>query len=93
MSDESSEYVLRLYVAGTSPQSSRAISNIRKICEDYLKNRYELEVVDVYQDSASTEADQIIAVPTLVKRGPSPMKKIVGDFSNLQRVLAGLDIR
>lgn len=85
-------YLLRLYVTGTTPRSARAIQNIRSICEAHLPGRYELEIIDVYQQPALAQGAQIIAAPTLVKREPEPARRIVGDLSNPDRVLVGLDL-
>lgn len=87
------KYFLRLYVTGTTPQSSRAITNIKKICEGYLKGRYVLEVVDIYQQPVLARGEQIIAAPTLIKRLPLPLRKFIGDMSNTERILLGLDVR
>lgn len=86
-------YVLRLYVTGTTPQSLRAIANIKKICELHLKGRYELDVVDLYQQPQLAQGEQIIAAPTLVKKSPLPQRRIIGDMSSSKRVLAGLDLQ
>ena len=86
------QYVLRLYVTGSTARSARAIENMRRICEDHLEGRYDLEVVDIYQNPTATIEQQIIAAPTLVKLLPSPLRRIIGDLSNQERVLAGLDI-
>lgn len=86
-------YVLRLYVTGNTPKSARAIKNLRRICEDFLHGRYKLEVVDLYQQPELAKDQQIIAAPTLVKELPEPVKRILGDMSNEDRVLAGLDVR
>ncbi len=86
-------YVLRLYVTGVTPQSLKAVKNIKKICEDYLKNRYELEIIDIYQQPLLAEGEQIIAAPTLIKKLPFPLKKLIGDMSNTERVLLGLDLQ
>ncbi len=86
-------YILRLYIAGNTPQSARAIVNIREICETHLKGRYQLEVIDIHQQAALAKGEQIIAVPTLIKYLPLPLKKIIGDLSKTDRVLFGLDIR
>ena len=85
-------YLLRLYVAGSTPQSVRAIENITKICEAHLKGRYELEVIDLYQNPHLAHGEQIIAAPTLIKKLPGPLRRIIGDLSNTDRVLVGLDI-
>ncbi len=86
-------YLLRLYVAGETPKSQNAINNIRKICEERLKGRYEIEVVDLMKSPQLAKGDQIVALPTLVRRLPPPLKKIIGDLSNEERVLVGLDIK
>ena len=86
-------YLLRLYVTGSTPQSMRAIENIKKICEEHLKGRYELEVVDLYQKPNLANGEQIIAAPTLIKKLPQPLRRIIGDMSNTERVLVGLDLR
>jgi circadian clock protein KaiB len=87
------EYVLRLYVAGTSSKSMRAVANIKEICEGSLKNRYDLEVIDIYQQPVLTKGEQIIAAPTLVKKLPLPLRKFIGDMSDTERILVGLDLR
>ena len=87
------EYVLRLYIAGTSSKSMRAVANIKEICESSLKNRYDLEVIDIYQQPILTKGEQIIAAPTLVKKLPLPLRKFIGDMSDTERILVGLDLR
>ena len=86
-------YVLRLYVTGTTPQSLRAITNVKNICEEYLKGRYELEVIDLYQQPQLAQGEQIIAAPTLIKKLPLPLRRIIGDMSKSERVLVGLDLQ
>lgn len=86
-------YQLRLYVAGSTPQSQRAIANIRQLCERHLAGRFELEVIDIYQQPQLTAGEQIVAVPTLIKRLPLPLRRLVGDLSNTERVLVGLNLR
>ncbi len=86
-------YILKLYVTGTTPQSVRAIENIKKVCEEHLKGRYKLEVIDLYQQPSLAAGEQIIAAPTLVKHLPLPLRRIIGDMSNLDKVLVGLDLR
>jgi circadian clock protein KaiB len=86
-------YVLRLYVTGTTSQSMRAISNIRKICEEYLEGRFELEVVDIAQHPTLAIGEQIIAAPTLIKKLPLPLRRFIGDMSQTERILLGLDLR
>lgn len=92
-SPEAATYILRLYVAGLSPKSKRAIQNIKKICETHLKGRYELQVIDLYQNPTLAKGEQIVAVPTLVKKLPHPLRKIIGDMSDQEKLLVGLDIR
>ncbi|MBI5951150.1 MAG: thiol-disulfide isomerase [Chloroflexi bacterium] len=87
------KYILRLYITGMTPRSSRAIENIRTICEAHLKGRYELEIVDIYQKPSLAQGEQIIAAPTLIKKLPLPLRRLVGDLSNEERVLVGLDLR
>jgi len=89
----SDEWILRLYVAGKSPRSSAALQNLEKICEEHLAGRYRIEVIDLLKHPQLARGDQIVAVPTLVRHLPTPMKKIIGDLSNQERVLVGLDLR
>jgi len=86
-------YLLRLYVTGTTGRSMRAIQNVRRICEEHLQGLYDLEVVDIYKNLPLARGDQIIAAPTLIKRLPVPLRRLIGDMSDEQRVLVGLDIR
>jgi len=88
-----SKYVLRLYVTGTTLRSVRAIRTIKKICEEHLSGRYTLEVIDIYQQPVLAKGEQIIAVPTLVKKLPLPLRRFVGDMSDVDKVLMGLDVR
>jgi circadian clock protein KaiB len=85
-------YILRLYVTGMTTRSGRAVRNLRSICDEYLEGRYELEVIDIYQQPVLTKGEQIVAAPTLIKRLPLPMRRIIGDMSNKERVLLGLDL-
>jgi circadian clock protein KaiB len=85
-------YILRLYVTGMTSRSSRAVDNLRAICDEYLEGRYDLEVIDIYQQPVLTKGEQIIAAPTLIKKLPLPMRRIIGDMSNRERVLVGLDL-
>lgn len=87
------EWELRLYVAGQTPKSLTAFSNLKRICEDHLKGRYRIEVIDLLENPRLAEGDQILAIPTLVRKLPEPIKKIIGDLSNTERVLVGLDLR
>ena len=89
----SGHYVLRLYVAGLMPKSMLAIANMKKICEEHLHGQYELEVIDLYQQPQLAQGDQIVAVPALIKKLPSPLRRIIGDMSDTERVLVGLDLR
>jgi circadian clock protein KaiB len=86
-------YQLRLYVAGQTPKSILAFRNLKQICEEHLQGRYEIEIVDLVENPQLARGDQILAVPTLVRRLPEPIKKIIGDLSNTERVLVGLDLR
>jgi len=86
------KYILRLYVTGSSHRSLRAVYNLKKLCEEYLPDDYELEVIDIYKDPAAAREEQIIAAPTLVKKLPRPIRKFVGDMSNTQKILVGLDL-
>ncbi len=90
---ETTTYVLRLYVTGTTPRSMQAIANVKSICEQYLHGRYELEVIDLYQQPVLAQGEQIIAAPTLVKKLPEPLRRIIGDMTNTEKVLVGLDLR
>jgi circadian clock protein KaiB len=89
-SDE--RYRLRLFITGSTPRSIRAIENMRRICQEHLNGRYDLEVIDVYQHPEATRDLQIVATPTLVKILPEPLRRIIGDLSNKERVLAGLNL-
>lgn len=89
----SGRYILRLYVAGLMPKSTLAIANMKKICEEHLEGQYELEVIDLYQQPQLAQGDQIVAVPALIKRLPSPVRRVIGDMSDTERVLVGLDLR
>jgi circadian clock protein KaiB len=91
MSDEI--FDLRLYVAGQTPKAIRAFANLRTICDEHLAGRYRIEVVDLLEDPQLGRGDQILALPTLVRKLPAPIKKIIGDLSNTERVLVGLDLR
>jgi circadian clock protein KaiB len=86
-------YNLRLYVAGQTPKSITAIANLRKICERHLSGRYDIEVIDLMKNPALAQRHQIVAIPTLIRQVPEPLKRIIGDLSNLEKVLVGLDIQ
>jgi circadian clock protein KaiB len=90
---EGKAYQLRLYVAGQTPKSLLAFRNLKQICEEHLQGRYEIEIIDLVENPQLARGDQILAVPTLVRRLPEPIKKIIGDLSNTERVLVGLDLR
>ncbi len=87
------KYLLRLYVTGSTPRSMMAINKVKTICEEHLKGRYELEVIDIYQNPALAAGDQIIAIPTLIKMLPAPRRRIIGDMTNTEKVLLGLDLK
>jgi circadian clock protein KaiB len=86
-------YVLRLYVTGTTPNSQRAIENVRKICEENLQGRYELEIIDIYQQPELAKEGQIVAAPTLIKKLPLPLRKFIGDMSKTEKILLGLELK
>ena len=86
-------YVLRLYIAGTSERSTEAIQNAKHVCEEHLAGRYDLEVIDIFQQPALARDDQILAVPTLIKKLPSPLRRFIGDLSNRDVILFGLDLK
>ncbi len=87
------EYQLRLYVAGQTPKSMTALANLKRYCEEHIKDKYVIEVIDLLENPQLAEGDQILAIPTLVRRVPSPIRKIIGDLSNEEKVLVGLDLR
>ena len=86
-------YILRLYVAGLTPRSQEAIRTVTTICEEHLAGRYDLEVIDLYQHPVLAKGDQIIAVPTLIKKLPAPLRKMIGSMADKDKVLVGLDLR
>jgi len=86
-------YELRLYVAGQTSRSVTAFANLKKICEEHLKGRYRIQLIDLLENPKLAKGDQILALPTLVRKLPTPVKKIIGDLSNKERVLVGLDLR
>jgi len=90
---EQGNYVLRLYVSGMTPNSLKAIENVRKICAEHLEGRYQLEIIDIYQQPIFAKEGQIIAAPTLVKELPPPLRKFIGDLSQTEKILLGLDVR
>jgi circadian clock protein KaiB len=85
-------YVLKLYITGMTSRSARAIENLQGICEKHLAGRYELQIIDVYQQPGLAQRDQVVAIPTLIKRLPLPLRRLIGDMSDEERVLVGLDI-
>lgn len=91
--DDRGRYVLRLFISGMTPNSRKAIENVKKICEEHLKGSYELEIVDIYQQPIFAKEGQIVAAPTLVKELPPPLRKFIGDMSQTERILLGLDLR
>lgn len=90
--DEHGIYQLRLFVTGASPNSTRAILNLKEICEEYLKDRYEMEIIDIYQQPLMAQEEQIIAVPMLIKKSPGAERRLIGDMSNKEKVLRGLGL-
>jgi circadian clock protein KaiB len=87
------KYVLRLYVTGMTPKSTRAVTNVRTLCEQYLRGAYELKVIDIYQQPKLAAGEQIIATPTLIKQLPLPLRKLIGDISDTERFLVGIDLK
>ncbi|SRR5579883_1833218 len=90
--DQPQHYCLRLYIAGATPHSIAALENLKAICETYLQGQYELEVIDVYQSAQTLQTDHVVAVPTLIKQLPLPLRQIIGDLSNTDQVLLGLNL-
>ena len=90
---ESDKYMLRLYIAGVSPKCRTALINLKKICSEHLHGQYQIEVIDLLENPKLAQSDQILAIPTLVRRLPEPIRKIIGDLSNTERVLMGLNLR
>ena len=91
--EEGKKWQLRLYVAGQTPKCIAAFENLKKYCEEHLKGEYSIEVIDLLQNPQLAEGDQILAIPTLVRKVPEPLRRIIGDLSNQEKVLVGLDIR
>jgi circadian clock protein KaiB len=89
---EAETFQLRLYVTGMTPRSTRAITAVRLLCEELLRGRYDLEIIDVYQQPGLSQREQIVATPTLIKKGPAPQRRLIGDMSNRARLLAGLGL-
>jgi len=92
ITEQTEGYNLRLYVAGQTPKSIAAIANLKKLCERHLPGRYSIDIVDLMQNPSLAQRDQIVAIPTLIRKLPEPIKRIIGDLSNTERVLIGLDI-
>jgi circadian clock protein KaiB len=90
--EDTPEYMLRLFITGSTPNSIRAVSNIRQICETYLKGRYSLEIIDVYQEPVLAQQEQIVALPLLIKKRPLPQRKLIGDLSDVEKILKILDV-
>jgi circadian clock protein KaiB len=90
---DQSKYVLRLYITGMTPRSTKAIENVRKLCEENLPGRYDLDVIDIYQQPILAKGEQIIATPTLIKKLPLPLRKVIGDMSDSERFLVGIDLK
>ncbi len=90
---EKEKYVLRLYITGMTPKSAKALRNVKKICEEHLKGRCDLEVIDIYQQPTLAKGEQIIAAPTLIRKLPLPLRKFIGDMASTERILLGLDLR
>jgi circadian clock protein KaiB len=89
---DTERYELKLYVTGTSPRSGQAIANVRSLCEEFLSGRYDLEVIDIYQQPGVAVSEQIVAAPTLIKKNPAPTRRMIGDLSNRDKILLGLNI-
>ena len=87
------DWVLRLYIAGQTPKSLAALSNLHRICEEYLAGKFQIEVIDLLEKPQLAEGDQIIAIPTLVRKLPEPIRKVIGDLSNIEKTLVGLDLK
>ena len=86
------DYILRLFITGATPNSIRALSNIKEICENHLKGRYSLEIIDVYQQLDVAQKEQLLALPLLIRKNPLPERRLIGDMSDIQKVLKGLEI-
>jgi circadian clock protein KaiB len=91
--DENVIWQLCLYIAGRNAKSSEAVSNLKKMCEEYLNGRYNIEIIDLLEQPQCAETEQIVAIPTLVRKLPLPIRKVIGDLSNREKVLVGLDIK
>jgi circadian clock protein KaiB len=91
--DQTESWNMRLYIAGQTPKSLRALANLKQICEEHLAGKYHIEIIDLLENPQLASTDQILAIPTLIRKLPEPMRKIIGDLSNAERVLVGLDLR
>ena len=91
--DHTESWNMRLYIAGQTPKSLRALANLKQICEEHLAGKYHIEIIDLLENPQLASTDQILAVPTLIRKLPEPVRKIIGDLSNAERVLVGLDLR
>ena len=91
--DQAESWNMRLYIAGQTPKSLRALANLKQICEKHLAGKYHIEIIDLLENPQLAGTDQILAIPTLIRKLPEPMRKIIGDLSNVERVLVGLDLR
>ena len=90
---EGEKYILKLYITGMTPRSQEALRNLQKVCREHLADNYELEVIDIYQQPTLAKGDQIVAVPTLIKKLPAPLRRLIGDLSQEDRIIMGLDIK
>ncbi len=91
--DTADKWILRLYVAGQTPRSLAAFANLKRLCDDHLANRYSIEVIDLVRQPQLAQGDHIVAIPTLVRRLPEPVRRVIGDLSDLERVMVGMDLR
>jgi circadian clock protein KaiB len=91
--NQPNDYILKLYITGASPNSAKAISNIKKICDRYLTNGYKLDIIDIYQQPAIARKEEIVALPLLIRTSPLPVKRLVGNMSDTQKVLKGLELQ
>ena len=91
--DQTESWNMRLYIAGQTPKSLRALANLKQICEEHLAGKYHIEIIDLLENPQLASTDQILAIPTLIRKLPEPVRKIIGDLSNVERVLVGLDLR
>lgn len=87
------EYVLKLFVAGLTPRSERAIRSVKEVCEQHLKGRYQLEIVDIYQQPGALKEEQVVVAPTLIKKLPLPLRRLIGDMASIEKIIVGLDLK